>query len=142
MEKIIKLALETRFPGANLVNLMDVLNATGNAVVATEILLGIYEEPNIPESALLYKTPAIFVSFDKYKGSVRYSTDTFTSKNLYFDSEEAANECVEYDTSIGRDYYHRKDGDFKKEFQVPIKTSNTTSLREWMLGAEKFESIV
>lgn len=142
MEKIIKLALETKFPNANLVDLMDILNATGNAIVATEVLLGVYEEPNIPERALLYKTPAIFVSFDKYKGSVRYSTDTFTSKNLYFDSEELANECVEYDISIGREYYHRKDGDFKKEFQVPIKTFNTTTLKEWMEGAEKMKSIV
>ncbi len=142
MEKIIKIALATKFPNAKLENLIDVLNATGNVIVATEILLGIYEEPNIPEHAILHKTLAIFESFDKYKDSVRYSTDTFTTKSLYFDSEEAANECVEYDTSIGRDYYHRKNGDFKKEFQVPIKTFNTTTLKEWMKGAEKMKSIV
>ena len=140
MEKIIKIALEAKFPNVDLTNLMDILNATGNVVVAIEILLGIYEEPNIPEAALLYKTPAVFVSFDKYKGSVRYSTDTFTSKNLYFDSEEAANECVEYDTSIGRDYYHRKDGDFKKEFKVPSKSFNTTSLEDWMEGSERIKN--
>ena len=57
MEKIIKIALEAKFPGIDLTNLLDVLNATGNAVVATEILLGIYEEPNIPEHALLLQQP-------------------------------------------------------------------------------------
>lgn len=137
MEKIIKLALEAKFPNVNLTNLIDVLNATGNVIVATEILLGIYEEPNIPEHALLYKTRATFISFDKYKEEVRYSTDTFTTKSLYFDSEEEANKYVEYNSSVGRTYYNRKDGDFKKEFQVPTTTSSTTSLREWMEGAEK-----
>lgn len=142
MEKIIKFALQTKFPNANLVDLMDVLNATGNAVVATEILLGIYDEPNIPEHAIVYNTPATLTSFNKYKEEVRYSTDTFTTKSLYFDSEELANECVEYDPSMGRDSYHRKPGDFRKEFQIPITTSNTTTLREWMEGAEKMKSIV
>ena len=142
MEKIIILALETKFPNVNLKNLMDVLNATGNAVVATELLLDIYEEPKIPERALLYKTPATFVSYDKFKEEVRYSTDSYTTKNLYFDSEEVANECVEYDASIGREYYYRKDGDFKKEFKVPTKSFSTINLREWMLGAERVESIV
>ena len=142
MEKIIKIALEAKFPGIDLTNLLDVLNATGNAVVATEVLLGIYEEPNIPEHALLYKTPATFVSFDKYKEEVRYSEDTFTTKSLYFDSEELANECVEYDPSMGRDSYHRKPGDFRKEFQISIKEFNTIDLKVWMEGSEKVESIV
>lgn len=137
MEKIIKLALETRFPGANLVDLMDVLNATGNAIVATEILLGIYDEPSIPEHAIVYNTPATLTSFDKYKEEVRYSTDTFTTKSLYFDSEEEANKYVEYNSSVGRSYYNKKDGDFRKEFQVPITTSNTISLKDWMVGSEK-----
>ena len=141
MEKIVKIALEAKFPGIDLTNLLDVLNATGNAVVATEVLLGIYEEPNIPEHALLYKTPATFVSFDKYKNSVRYSEDIFTTKSLYFDSEEVANECVEYNTSIGRDYYHRKTGDFRKEFQISVKEFNTINLKEWIEGSERINNI-
>ena len=48
MEKIIRIALEAKFPGINLENLMEVLRATGNAAIAAETLLGIYEEPNIP----------------------------------------------------------------------------------------------
>ena len=71
---------------------------------------------------------------------MKYVTDTFTTKNLYFDSEEAANECVEYDTSIGRDYYSKKEGDFKKEFKVPSKSFNTTSLEDWMEGSERINN--
>ena len=140
MEKIIKLALNAKFPNANLTNLMEVLNATGSAVVAAEVLLNIYEEPNIPERALLYKTPATFVSFDKYKEEVRYSEDTFTTKSLYFDSEELANECVEYDPSKGRHFYYRKTGDFRKEFQISVKEFNTINLKEWMEGSERIKN--
>ena len=72
---------------------------------------------------------------------MRYSTDTFTTKSLYFDSEEVANQCVEYDTSIGRNYFYKKDGDFKKEFQVPIKSSGTINLKEWIEGSEKVNNV-
>ena len=116
------------------------MNATGNAVVATEILLGIYEEPNIPKHALLYKTPATFVSFNKYTNKVKYVTDTFTTKNLYFDSEELANECVEYDPSKGRNFYHRKAGNYKKEFQIITEEFNTISLEDWMEGSERIKN--
>ena len=137
MEKIIRIALEAEFPGTNLENLMEILNATGNAVIAAETLLDIYEKPHIPKQALLYKTPATFESFDKYKELVKYSTDTYETKTLYFDSEEVANECVEYDPTIGRNYYAKKDGDFKKEFKIPSKSYNTTTLKDWLEGAEK-----
>ena len=137
MEKIIRIALEAKFPGINLENLMEVLRVTGNATIAAETLLGIYEEPNIPKRALLCKSPATFESFDKYKELVKYSVNTFETKSLYFDSEEVANECVEYDPSIGRNYYSKKDGDFKKEFQIPSKSYNTTTLKDWLDGAAK-----
>lgn len=136
MEKIIKIALEAKFPGINLENLMEVLRATGNAAVAAETLLGIYEEPNIPKQSQLYKSLATFESFDKYKGLVKYSVDSFDTKILYFDSEEVANECVEYDPSIGRNYFSKKDGDFKKEFKIPSKSYGNTTLGDWMTGVK------
>ena len=137
MEKIIKLALEAKFPNVDLTNLMDVLNATGNVVVATEMLLNIYEEPNIPKSALVCKTPANFISFNKYKREVRYSTDNFITKSLYFDSEEAANQCIEYDTSIGRNY--RKDGDVEKEFKIPSQSFGNINLVDWIEGSRRID---
>ena len=137
MEKIIRIALEAKFPGINLENLMEVLRATGNATIAAETLLNIYEKPHIPRQSQLYKSLATFESFDKYKELVKYSVNTFETKSLYFDSEEVANECVEYDPSIGRNYYSKKDGDFKKEFQIPSKSYNTTTLKDWLDGAAK-----
>ena len=137
MEKIIRIALEAKFPGINLENLMEVLRATGNAVIAAETLLNIYEEPNIPKRALLHKIPATFESFDKYKELVKYSIDTYETKTLYFDAEKVANNCVEYDPTIGRIIMLKKDGDFKKEFQIPNKSYNTTTLKDWLDGAAK-----
>ena len=137
MEKIIRIALEEEFPGTDLENLMEVLRATGNVVIAAETLLNIYEEPNIPKRALLHKTPATFESFDKYKELVKYSIDTYETKTLYFDSEEVANNCVEYDPTIGRIIMLKKDGDFKKEFKIPSKSYNTTTLKDWLNASQK-----
>ena len=43
MEKVIKALLEAKFPKVDSNNLMTVINATANPVVATEILTGLYE---------------------------------------------------------------------------------------------------
>lgn len=48
MEKIVKLALGLSYPKDKLPALLEVINNTPNAAMATEILLGVYEKPNIP----------------------------------------------------------------------------------------------
>lgn len=48
MNKIIKLALGLSYPTDKLTALQEVISATPNAQMATEILLGVYEKPNVP----------------------------------------------------------------------------------------------
>lgn len=48
MEKIIKLALGLSYPKEKLAALQEVINATPNPTMATEILLGVYEKPKVP----------------------------------------------------------------------------------------------
>ena len=45
MEKIVKVALEAKFKGMDIEKLMDIIFMTPNIEHATEVLLGIYEEP-------------------------------------------------------------------------------------------------
>lgn len=48
MNKIIKLALGLSYPTDKLTALQEVINATPNPQMATEILLGVYEKPKVP----------------------------------------------------------------------------------------------
>ena len=131
MEKIIRIALEAKFQNVDLTNLLEVINATGNAVVATETLLGIYEAPQIPETAIIYNERCNFVSFNKYSNEVIYSRTVIRNKTLYFESQEAADACLEYDTSIGLTY-PKDDKLIEKIFPVFVTEERTCSLNTWM----------
>ena len=48
MNKIIKLALGLSYPQDKLVALEEIIAATPNPTMATEILLGVYEKPQLP----------------------------------------------------------------------------------------------
>lgn len=132
MNKIIKVALEAKFPGLDLTNLMEVIIATGNEIVATETILGIYESPEIPETSIRYNDLCTFISFNKYKEEVKYSRPTSRKKSLYFENQEAADNCLEYDESIGKEYYYRGDWKIEKSFSVPYVEESTCSLSEWV----------
>ena len=132
MNKIIKVALEAKFPGLDLTSLMEIIVATGNEVVATETILGIYETPEIPETSIRYNDLCTFISFNKYKEEVKYSRPTTRKKSLYFETQEAADICSEYDETIGKDYYSRGDWKVEKLFSVPYVEENTCSLSEWV----------
>lgn len=81
MEKIIRIALEARYPEIDA--LIEVVNATANPTIAAEILLGIYEEPKIPsypcERWISYneeRKNIKFISFEKFKQEITYSYQT------------------------------------------------------------------
>lgn len=77
MEKIIKVALETKF-GANAENMMEVILMTPNSNHAVELLLGIYEEPK-------FKQKGTYTY--KYKGEAFKNLDaTFESYNPWLNS--------------------------------------------------------
>jgi hypothetical protein len=74
MNKIITVALASAKPSVE--SLLELINATSNPTVATEILLGIYEDPIInPIPAFEYATESNieFLSYDKFTEEVTYS---------------------------------------------------------------------
>lgn len=87
MEKVIKAALTAKYPSIDISQLMEVINATPNSVIATEILLGVYEDPQIPYRQVNNKRSEgilTFVSYDKWKDVVNYSYNWVETKNDYF----------------------------------------------------------
>lgn len=77
MNKIISKLLSVQFPAVDLESLMEIVNATRNPELATEILCGLYEEPIFPEMVILERrhNDAILkmTSYDKWNDKVHYS---------------------------------------------------------------------
>ena len=74
LNKIIAKALSTAQPSTEA--LLQIINATQNPTVATEILLGIYEAPAISPTTLISmddETNHKFVSYDPFADQVTYS---------------------------------------------------------------------
>ena len=85
MNKITKALLEAKFPTLNVDNLLEIINATPNPIVATEVLCGLYEEIDISS----YKKDShsevdrMLLSFDKYREEVTYSYFKRQFKEIY-----------------------------------------------------------
>lgn len=89
MNKIIEFALSTKF-GKDIEPIMEILQATGNAPVAAEMLLGIYKEPEILcKDCILCndqdnKTDIEYVSYNRFKDEVTYKYHRVIRKEAWF----------------------------------------------------------
>lgn len=83
METILTVALGTVFPKQDIESIMEVINATPNPDIATQILLGIYEEPVIQASAVYNNKDCYFISYDKWDDKVNYYYMINDSKHIY-----------------------------------------------------------
>lgn len=83
MQNILTVALGTIFPKENIQSIMEVITATPNPDVATEILLGIYQEPVIQSSAMIDGKQCFFISYNKWDTQVRYYYMTKETKHIY-----------------------------------------------------------
>ena len=137
MDKIIVVALKANFPGININAVMDVINATPNPVVATETLLGIYEEPEIAYQSMVERnTVCTFVSFDKYKERVTYKYSRTNTRTNYFLTQEEMDACTEYNGSLLPTYNpNGTKYPFKKEFEVIEEETSYTNLKHWQSEA-------
>jgi hypothetical protein len=90
MEKIIKALLEAKFPTLAIDQLMEVINATSNKSVATELLCGLYEMPEIPEYPAKHFADKMknqinikFLRFDKFTEQVHYTYNAIPFKEAW-----------------------------------------------------------
>lgn len=149
MDKILEFALKSAKP--DIKAMLKVINATPNAQVAAEILLGVYVHPHVPHEPSqsikdAYHNP-VFVKYDEFQGEVFFeytpadhqtgwvpkglavaTTDDFASKK---NSVLNAAEELEISTDELEEKYE----------QVTIVTNvrdyrftNSTSLKRWSEG--------
>ena len=85
-DAIIKCALSTRYGHDHVDALITVINGTANPIVATEVLLGIYQDKYVPmyaqDSATQYNR--VFVRHDIFTDEVHYSYNPVDSDAGYF----------------------------------------------------------
>lgn len=78
MINIIKFALASRFGAENTDLIMEVIVATPNPEVATEILLGLYERPEI------HRTDEVLHNASDEKTNIRYTAYNDFTKEVHF----------------------------------------------------------
>jgi len=86
MNKIIKELLKSKFANADVDAILEVINVSPNAQIATEILCGLYEEPIVKYSQVESKNEGIltFVKYDKWNDKVTYTYYSEDSRGAYF----------------------------------------------------------
>lgn len=87
MNKIIEKLLTVTFPTVDINNLLEIVSATPNPEVATEILCGLYQEPEIANKLVNSKGSEgilTFKSYDKWQDRVNYSYKAPETKGAYF----------------------------------------------------------
>jgi hypothetical protein len=85
--KIIEELLKVKFPTVNTDMLMEIINATPNPILATEIMCGIFVEPTVgSHKRVEHKSRGlcIFKSFNKWDNQVTYSYEEVQTKGAYF----------------------------------------------------------
>lgn len=88
--KIIQELLKMKFPSVDTNSLMEIISATPNPEVATEIMCGIYVEPNVgSHTRVQHKNYGVctFVSYDKWNCYINYSYESEVTKGGYFPKE-------------------------------------------------------
>jgi hypothetical protein len=123
MDKIMKAALTGKFGAEAVPSIMEVIGNTPNAVMAAEILLGVYTPIELVE-VINNKRLKTLVNVDEWNNRVTYRYEEVVTKTLY-----VANDC---DTSlITMDNY--------KEFEVPYSRNDSKyfSLETGEISARK-----
>lgn len=85
--KIIQALLEIKFPNANIDAIMEILAATPNMELATEILCGLYVEKSVKGHVRVqHKDRGVltFVSYNKWDNNISYSYVETLSQGAYF----------------------------------------------------------
>jgi len=86
MDKIIKALLEVKYPNLDSSVLLEIISVTPNQEIATEMLCGLYQEPEITKSSVKSDSQGVltFSSYDKWNDRVHYKYMKAEQKSAYF----------------------------------------------------------
>lgn len=131
--KILKRAIKNSIQDIHLDNLIEVLEATGNSMVATEIMLGIYEMPNIPLVTTSRNRKRIFKSYNKFTTVVEFDYEEERSQTCFFRTKEEMENTVEYSSKL-KIYVSSSEEElypFKKSLSYTYTGSSSCNLADW-----------
>lgn len=125
MNKIIKALLESKFSNVNVDAILEVINASPNPQIATEILCGLYEETKIEHKLVKSKNTSegvlTFSNYDKWTDKVHYSYMSPETRGAYFpkgtkkeDVSIDKFESMKINSSNDAEYLHIPTGEMKK----------------------------
>ena len=140
MTNIEKALLSNVFPHVDITLLEEVINATPNTGVATEILCGIYLEPEVPQQVWNDDKTRTYImdSFNKWTGNVSYHYFTPKKISAYFPPEVKKEDITEdnYQSlrcgSGDKDAYHHWLPTSEME-----KSTTSMELSKWMKYHDK-----
>lgn len=131
--KVLKMAIKNSIQDINLDNLIEVLEATGNSMVATEIMLGIYDMPNIPLVTTSRNRKRTFKSYNKFANVVEFDYEEERSQTCFFRTKEEMENTVEYSSKM-KIYVSSSEEElypFKKQLSYTYTGSSSCNLAEW-----------
>ena len=137
MNKIIKIALESKYPNIDMETLLDVVNATENPTVATEVLLGVYEQPRILSISRItddnIKEVRSLLEYNKYTDKVSYTYVKEELVTVYFKTQEEMDSTTEYNRQLITNLYGREEADypFNKEVLRTTRDKGSCSSKAW-----------
>jgi hypothetical protein len=137
IERIIRLALTNMYHGINDDALIEVIAATPNAELATEILLGVWEAPLIrPFSANTHSNgigPLRFKEYDKWTGKVKYEYDAKDITVRWYKTQEEADKSDLKTYGENYSYYQKEGFQYKRVWDNGIKNEKAEcDLNKWL----------
>jgi len=83
MKTIVEVALATKFDEKQVPSILEIIGATPNPEMATEILLGIYVQPVLKDTAVRNNVVLTLVSADYWTSRVNYEYQDEIKKSFY-----------------------------------------------------------
>jgi hypothetical protein len=126
LNNILRAALATAIPAANIDALLQVVNATANPIVAAEVLLGCYKEPSFLPNADFNDSNRInstFIEYNIFTDEVKYSYNRITRKKGWFknDDESTLENILFESTSWSKvEAAQMADPDFEKKHKLLV----------------------
>ena len=134
--KILKALLQAKFPELDIDALVEIINATPNPEVATEVLCGLYEEPELPMQPANLKQfntsskNITFLSYDKYNERVYYTYNYQPAREQWCPNDSGLPAYDDKDKVLS-DYYPQ---DVAKKLNIPLEEFTNTYTRFTIYG--------
>jgi len=111
MKTIMKAALTAKFNASDVDAMLEIANATPNPEVAVELMLGIYQQPDVnftphPDAKSQDYPNMMFEKYDKWSDKVHYTYDTYNKDK----DGVPVGEAKRHSTYMSRKYWNTGTG--------------------------------